>query len=179
MARICVYCGSSSGSRPEYAALARELGVAMAGAGHALVYGAGNLGLMGTLADAVLAGGSSAIGVIPQHLVDRELAHQRLSRLHVVDTMHERKAMMAEQAEGFIALPGGMGTLEELAEILTWAQLGLHDKPVVVLNAFGYYDHLLAFLDHAVREGLLFAAHRKLLREAGTVAGALGALTTG
>jgi len=176
MSRICVYCGSSLGRRPAYATLAAELGTALAKAGHALVYGAGNLGLMGTLADAVLAAGGDAIGVIPQHLVDRELAHQRLSRLHVVDSMHERKAMMAELADAFIALPGGMGTLEELAEILTWAQLDLHTKPVVVLNQDGYYDHLLRFLDHASGEGFLAPQHRALLKSATTVAGAITAV---
>jgi uncharacterized protein (TIGR00730 family) len=176
MSSICVYCGSSVGRRSAYAALATELGAALAHAGHALVYGAGNLGLMGAVADAVLAHGGTAIGVIPQHLVDRELAHQQLSRLHVVDSMHERKAMMAELSDAFIALPGGMGTLEELAEILTWAQLDLHTKPVVVLNQDGYYDHLLRFLDHASAEGFLAPPHRALLKSAASVDAALAAL---
>src|SRR5947209_13562189 len=130
MRRVCVFCGSSAGNRPEYADAARRLGAALVRRGIALVYGGGHVGLMGVLADAVLHGGGDVIGVIPQALVDRELAHERLTQLHVVSTMHQRKALMADLADGFAALPGGYGTGDELFEILTWAQLGIHAKPV-------------------------------------------------
>jgi uncharacterized protein (TIGR00730 family) len=161
--RICVYCGSSLGAREQYRACAERLGALLAARRIALVYGAGNLGLMGAVADAALKHGGEAVGVIPQVLVDRELAHTGLNDLRVVDTMHERKATMAQLADAFIALPGGIGTLEELAEILTWAQLELHAKPIGLLNQDGYYDHLLRFLDHAVAEGFLRQAHRDQL----------------
>ncbi|HZY83935.1 MAG TPA: TIGR00730 family Rossman fold protein, partial [Gemmataceae bacterium] len=134
MKRVCVFCGSSSGTRPEYAAAARRFGAALAGRGLGLVYGGGHVGLMGALADAVLAAGGEVVGVIPQALVDRELAHGGLTELLVVNTMHERKALMADRADAFAALPGGFGTADELFEILTWAQLGLHAKPVGLLN---------------------------------------------
>ena len=170
--RVCVYCGSKTGAGPVYTEAALALGAALAGRGLGLVYGGGNVGLMGLLADAVLAGGGQVIGVSPQALADRELAHLKLSQLHVVDDMHQRKALMAAQAHAFIALPGGYGTLEELFEALAWAQLGFHPKPVGLLNTAGYFDHLLAFLDHAVGQQFLQGRHRQLLR-VGTEAEAL------
>jgi uncharacterized protein (TIGR00730 family) len=163
MERICVFCGSSSGSNPLYLDLARRLGQTLARRGIGLVYGGGSIGLMGALADATLAAGGEVVGVIPRALQLRELAHAGLTSLHVVASMHERKAKMAELAEGFVALPGGMGTLEELAEILTWAQLGLHSKPSGLLDVAGYYRPLIAFLDHAAAEGFIRPEHRRLL----------------
>jgi uncharacterized protein (TIGR00730 family) len=160
---VCVFCGSSSGRRAEYADSARRLGCALAQRGLDLVYGAGHVGLMGILADAVLAAGGRVVGVIPQGLVERELAHTRLTKLHVVRTMHERKALMADRAGAFLALPGGFGTADELFEILTWAQLGIHDRPVGLLNIAGYFDPLLAWIDHTVAEGFLRAQHRSAL----------------
>jgi uncharacterized protein (TIGR00730 family) len=160
MKRLCVYCGSAMGLRGEYRAAAESFGRLLVEEKIGLVYGGGNVGLMGVLADAVMAGGGEVMGVIPQALVDKEVAHFEVTRLHVVKTMHERKAMMAELADGFVALPGGYGTLEELFEILTWAQLGFHPKPVGLLNVAGYYDPLLGFLDRMVDEGFLKAAHR-------------------
>lgn len=161
--RICVFCGSSPGSRPEFAEAARELGTLLAEAGIVAVYGGGNVGLMKELADAALAGGGHVIGVIPSALVERELAHGDLSDLRVVASMHERKALMADLSDAFIALPGGLGTLEEIFEVIAWAQLRFHDKPCGLLNIAGYYDHLLAFLDHAVASGFLRRSHRDLL----------------
>lgn len=161
--RVCVFCGSREGDRPLYRDAAAELGTLIARAGHGVVYGGGNIGLMGIIADAALAAGGEVIGVIPRHLLDREVAHGDLSTLHVVGSMHERKALMAELADVFVAAPGGFGTLDELCEILTWAQLGLHRKPCGLLNTAGYFDPLLAMFDHAVREGFLSAAHRQLM----------------
>lgn len=158
--RVCVFCGSCAGQGPAYAAAARAFGRALAARGLGLVFGAGHVGLMGVLADAVLEAGGEAVGVIPQALVDRELAHGGLTRLHVVDTMHQRKALMADLADGFAALPGGFGTADETFEILTWAQLGLHAKPVGLLNVAGFFDPLLAWIDRAVSEGFLPAEHR-------------------
>jgi len=166
MQRLCVFCGSSAGSRPVYAEATRQLGKALAARGVGLVYGGGHIGLMGILADSVLELGGSVIGVIPQALVDKELAQAGLTQLHVVTTMHQRKALMADLADGFMALPGAFGTADELFEILTWAQLGLHAKPIGLLNVAGYFDPLRAWLDHAVREGFLRSAHRGLLLEA-------------
>jgi uncharacterized protein (TIGR00730 family) len=163
MKSICLFCGANSGSRLEYAAAAADMGRLLAQRGIRLVYGAGNVGLMGIAADAALAAGGQVIGVIPQLLVDRELAHQGLTELRIVSTMHERKALMAELADGFIALPGGLGTLEELCEALTWSQLGIHLKPCGALNVRGYFDHLSALLDHATREGFVRPEHRALL----------------
>ena len=163
MFRVCVFCGSSSGVRSAYAAAARRLGGALAGRGLGLVYGGGHVGLMGTLADAVLAAGGEAVGVIPQALVDKELAHGGLTHLHVVQTMHQRKALMADLADGFIALPGGFGTADELFEILTWGQLGLHAKPIGLVNVEGYFNALLTWLDYTVREQLVRPEHRQLL----------------
>lgn len=164
MKSICIYCGSSTGHKPEYAAAAREIGHALAAANVELIYGGGRVGLMGVLADAVLAAGGRVQGVIPQALADLEVAHQGLTQLHVVETMHQRKSLMAELSDGFIALPGGLGTFEELFEIWTWSQLGMHAKPIGLLNVAGYYDLLLQFLDHAEQQQLLQPMHRHVLR---------------
>ncbi|HLJ91985.1 MAG TPA: TIGR00730 family Rossman fold protein [Gemmataceae bacterium] len=166
MQRVCIFCGSNAGSRAVYAEATRQLGNALVARGLGLVYGGGHVGLMGILADSVLAAGGAVIGVIPQALVDKELAQTGLTELHVVATMHQRKARMADLADGFAALPGAFGTADELCEILTWAQLGLHAKPIGLLNVAGYFDPLRAWLDHAVREGFLRPAHRRLLLEA-------------
>jgi uncharacterized protein (TIGR00730 family) len=160
---VCVFCGSSSGIGPQYADSARQLGAALAARGLVLVYGAGDVGLMGVLADAALAAGGRVVGVIPQALVEREVAHRGLSEMHVVRTMHERKALMADRADAFLALPGGFGTADELFEILTWAQLGIHAKPIGLLNVEEFFDPLLAWIDHCVREGFLRAEHRDFL----------------
>lgn len=165
MRTICVFCGSNHG-KPHYIDATRAFGEAMARRGFGLVYGGGHIGLMGVIADAVLAAGRPVIGVIPRALADKELAHQGLTELLVVETMHQRKAVMADRADAFVALPGGYGTGDELFEILTWAQLGLHTKPVALLNVTGFFDPLLAWLDHMVLEGFLKAAHRKLVRVA-------------
>jgi len=163
IARLCVFCGSSRGVRPEYADAARALGRTLAEDGISLVYGGGGTGMMGALADAVLEAGGEAIGVIPHDLDTRELAHRSLTTLHRVNSMHERKAMMAERSDGFVSLPGGTGTFDETFEILTWAQLGLHNKPVGVLNVSGYFNPLIRLLDHAVAEQFLKPEHRRLL----------------
>ncbi len=163
MKRLCVFCGSSRGGDPAYAAAARALGEALVRRKIGLVCGAGGAGLMREIIDAVLRRSGEAIGVIPRALVLRELAHAGLTDLRVVTSMHERKALMAELSDGFVALPGGLGTFEELFEILTWAQLGLHGKPCGVINVRGYFDPLLASLDHAVAEGFLKPLHRGLL----------------
>src|SRR3954471_1382965 len=163
MRRICVYAGSNPGSDPAYADGARALGAELAGRGIGLVYGGGKVGLMGVIADAVLTAGGEAIGVMPQALIDREIGHPGLTELRVVDSMHERKALMAELADAFIAVPGGIGTLEELIEVYTWSQLGIHDKACGVLNVNGYYDALARFLDHAVTAGFLRPEHREVL----------------
>jgi len=160
---VCVFAGSSPGARPEYAAAARRLGRSLAGEGISVVYGGGSVGLMGVLADEVLAGGGSVIGVIPRALYEREVGHDGLTELRVVESMHERKAQMADLADAFIALPGGMGTLEELFETLTWGQLGYHDKPCGLLNVAGYWDGILAALDRAVGERFLAEEHRRML----------------
>ena len=160
---ICVFCGASTGADPAYAAAARTVGAALAGRGIDLVYGGGRVGLMGAVADAALAAGGRVTGVIPSALVDRELAHPGLSDLRIVTTLHERKALMADLADGFIALPGGLGTLEELAEVLSWAQLELHAKPIGALDVAGYFDGLSTFLDHATAEGFVGPVQRQLL----------------
>jgi hypothetical protein len=162
--RICVFCGSSSGASPVFAGAARDLGATLAKRGLGLVYGGGNIGLMGILADAVLAHGGEVIGVIPRAMVDRELAHRGVTELRIVRSMHERKALMAELADAFIALPGGYGTLEEFCEIITWSQLGLHRKPCGLLNVHGFYDPLLAQIERAVRDRFIRAEHRALIR---------------
>lgn len=163
MKRICVFAGSSPGANDAYRRSAIELGEALADRDIELVYGGGCVGLMGVLADAALARGGRVIGVIPHTLMVREVGHRALTELHVVDSMHERKAMMAELSEGFIALPGGFGTLEEMFEILTWAQLGLHGHPCGLLNVEGYFDSLLAFLDHSVEQAFVRDTHRAML----------------
>jgi uncharacterized protein (TIGR00730 family) len=161
--RVCVYAGSSPGARPEFAATARTLGTLLAQRGLGVVYGGGNVGLMGVLADAALAAGGEVIGVIPHSLAAKELGHGGITQLHAVETMHERKARMAAESDVFIALPGGIGTLEELFESLTWLQLGLHAKPVGLLNTCGYYDHLLAFLATMETERFIRPEHRAML----------------
>ncbi len=163
MKRICVFCGSSSGGDARYADAARRMGRTLARRRIGLVYGGGGTGLMTEVADAALAAGGEVVGVIPRALQLRELAHDGLTELHVVGSMHERKAKMAALADGFAALPGGMGTLEEFAEILTWAQLGLHQKPCGLLDVAGYYRPLVAFFDHAEAEGFLRPEHRALV----------------
>jgi uncharacterized protein (TIGR00730 family) len=159
MRRICLFCGSSDGARPEYLAAARGFGRLLAGRGIGLVYGGASVGLMGAAADAALAAGGEVVGVMPHGLVAREIAHPGLTRLHAVTTMHERKAVMAELSDGFVALPGGPGTLEELFEVWTWAQLGVHAKPCALLDVAGYWAPLLAFLEHARAEGFVRPAH--------------------
>ncbi len=163
MERLCVFSGSSPGGHPDYIQAAERLGRALVSDGVGLVYGGAHVGLMGAIADAVLDAGGEAVGVIPQALVDREIAHTGLTDLRVVGSMHERKALMAELADGFVALPGGMGTLEELFEVATWTQLGLHAKPLGLLDVRGYYRQLVAFLDHAVTEGFVTPENREML----------------
>jgi uncharacterized protein (TIGR00730 family) len=160
---ICVYCGSSAGNRAVYAEQARALARALVERGIGLVYGGGKVGIMGIVADAVLALGGSVIGIIPQALLDREVAHQGLSELVVTRSMHERKTIMAERADGFIALPGGLGTLEELFEAWTWAQLGIHEKPCGILDVADFYAGLVRFVDHAVNEGFIKPRNRAVL----------------
>ena len=163
MKRLCVFCGSNKGVRPAYITAAQALGQSFVKRKIGLVYGGGNVGLMGVIADEILAQGGEVIGVIPQSLVKREVAHQNLTKQHIVNTMHERKALMAELSDGFIAMPGGMGTFDEFCEILTWAQLGIHQKPCGILNVENYFTPLLAMFDHAVAEGFLRDAHRALI----------------
>src|SRR5580658_699515 len=163
MRRICVFCGSSPGSRPEYRAAAEEMGAELVRKNVGLVYGGGNVGLMGIIADAVLKAGGEAIGVIPENLMALEVGHKGLTKLHVVRSMHERKALMADLSDAFIAMPGGFGTLEEFCEMVTWTQLGLHAKPCGMLNVLGFYTPLLAMLDHAVEEGFLKQENRTLV----------------
>lgn len=163
LASVCVFCGSSPGVDRAFAAAAEEVGRLLAIQGRRLVYGGGRIGLMGTVADAALAHGGEVIGVIPRALAEKEVAHSGLSELRVVASMHERKAAMAELADGFIALPGGIGTLEEFFEVWTWGQLGLHHKPFGLLNVAGFFDPLLAFLDHLTDQRFLRAEHRGML----------------
>ncbi len=163
MRSVCVFCGSSTGDNPAYADAAARLGRTLAERNVALVYGGGHVGLMGVVADAALEAGGVVIGVMPKSLVDREISHAGLTKLHVVSSMHERKALMSKLSEGFVALPGGNGTLEEFFEVLTWAQLGEHGKPCGLLNVAGYYDPLLAVFDRMVDEAFLKPDHRKLV----------------
>jgi hypothetical protein len=163
MRRICVFLGSNGGRRTAYMDAATAFGGLLAREGIGLVYGGASVGLMGALANATLEAGGEVIGIIPQRLVEKEIAHRGLSDLRVVGSMHERKALMAELADGFVALPGGIGTLEELFEVWTWAQLGSHGKPCALLNTEGYYDPMLSFLDHTVEEGFMRRAHRDML----------------
>ncbi|HKT95304.1 MAG TPA: TIGR00730 family Rossman fold protein [Paraburkholderia sp.] len=164
MKAVCVYCGSSMGARPIYDEAAQAFGRALVDANLALVYGGGKVGLMGVIADTVMAHGGRAIGVIPELLVDKEVGHDGLTELHVVPDMHHRKKMMADLSDGFVAMPGGAGTLEELFEVYTWAQLGYHRKPVGVLNIGGFYDPLIALLEHTVREGFMRQTYLDLLQ---------------
>ena len=161
--RICVFCGTNTGARPEYGAAARELGKLLADQGIELVYGGASVGIMGELADAVHEHGGHVTGIIPQQLMKKEAAHTGIPDLIVVASMHQRKSQMADMSDGFIALPGGIGTLEGFFEILTWGQLGIHSKPSGILNVAGYFDHLIAFLDHAVKEGFLTKEHREMI----------------
>ena len=163
MKRLCVFCGSSVGNNKEYADFAIALGQVLAAKKIGLVYGGGNVGLMGVIADAAIAAGGEVIGVIPQALKDREIAHTGVRDLRVVDSMHTRKAMMAELSDAFIAMPGGVGTFEEFFEAITWTQLGLHRKPCGLLNVGGFYTPLVAFIDQAVSEGFIKPIHRKMI----------------
>lgn len=163
MKRLCVFCGSSPGARPDYTQAARHLGHVLAAKKIGLVYGGGSVGVMGEIANAVLERGGEVTGVVPRGLVEKEVAFTELSDLRVVASMHERKALMVELSDGFIALPGGLGTIEELFEALTWAQLGIHQKPCGILNVCGYYDRLIGFLDHVVGQHFVESAHRSML----------------
>ena len=176
MKRISVFCGSSAGHRLEYAAAARAMGEALARRGLGLVFGGGQVGLMGIVADACLAAGGDVIGVIPRGLARKELAHAGLKDMRVVESMHERKALMAELSDAFVALPGGFGTLEEFFEVLTWAQLGIHHKPCALLNVAGYFDPLLKLIEHSVDEGFVNPEHRRLLLQAPTADAVLDAI---
>jgi uncharacterized protein (TIGR00730 family) len=171
--RICVFCGSADGADPAYVQAAKELGQRIAASEMGLVYGGATTGLMGVIADAALAGGAEVIGVMPEVLMSREIAHRGITHLYVVKTMHERKALMYEQAHAFIALPGGYGTLDEFMEIVTWAQLKAHQKPCIVLNTSGYFDGLLNFFDHGVTQGFIKPENRGLVRVAADVESAL------
>ena len=163
MKRVCVFAGSSAGAQPEYGVAAQALGHALGERGLGVVYGGARVGLMGVMADAALAAGGDVIGVIPSALVAKEIAHRGLTDLRVVESMHERKALMADLSDAFIALPGGWGTLEEFFEVLTWGQLGLHHKPCGLLNAHGYFDRLLSFLDHTVEQGFVRREYRSMI----------------
>lgn len=174
--QLCVYCGSSTGADPRYQAAARELGAGLAAAGIGLVYGGGRNGLMGLVADAVLAGGGTVTGIIPAHLQNRELAHFGLTELLVVDSMHERKRVMAECSDAFAALPGGVGTLDETVEILSWRQLGLHDKPILIVDIAGYWSPLAVLFDHVVASGFAAPIVPRLVRFVPDVAALLAAL---
>lgn len=176
MKRVCVFAGSSSGRNPLYARAAQELGAVLASRHIGLVYGGARVGLMGAMADAVLAGGGEVVGVIPDSLVEKEVAHTGLTSLRVVRSMHERKALMAEMADAFVALPGGWGTLDEMFEILTWAQLRLHNKPCGLLNVQGYFDRLLSFLDLTMEQGFVRREYRALLSVADSPTALLDAL---
>ena len=176
LSRVCVFCGSRAGPRAAYAEAARQMGELLASRGIGLVTGGGKVGLMGVVANAALSGGGEARGVIPRALLEREVGHEGMTELHVVETMHQRKAAMAALADAFVALPGGIGTMEELFEVWTWAVLGIHAKPVGLLNVEGYYDDLIGFLDGAVREGFFHPAHRARLVSAETPADLLAAL---
>jgi len=176
MRSLCVFCGSSPGFRPAYADAARLLGRWLGANGVRLIYGGGRTGLMGEVAGAALAAGGEVIGVMPRALVDREIAHTSLTELHIVETMHQRKARMADLADAFLAMPGGFGTLDELCEILTWAQLHIHSKPCGLWNVEGYFDPLLALFDHGVAEGFLRPAHRALVLADGSLPSLLDAM---
>jgi uncharacterized protein (TIGR00730 family) len=179
MVRVCVFCGSSAGTAPRYRHEAERLGGLLAARGLGLVYGGGRVGLMGVLADAVLAAGGRVVGVIPDGLARKELLHTGLTELHVVASMHARKALMAELSDAFVAMPGGYGTFEELLEVTTWFQLGIHRKPVGLLNVGGYYDALARLFDHAVAEGFVRAEHRAIVTVDDDPARLLDALARG
>ena len=170
---LAVFCASASGTNPHFAEAATVLGHALATHGIGLIYGGASVGLMAAVADSTLAGGGAVVGVIPEVLVDKEVSHRGLTELHVVDTMHTRKALMGDRADAFLILPGGLGTMEEMFEVLAWQTLGLHNKPILLLNLDGFYDSLLTFLDHAVEQGILRPASRAILLVATTVADAL------
>lgn len=170
MKRLCVYCGSSPGSGNSYITAAKEFAQLLVASDIDLVYGGSHMGIMGVLADSVLEGGGKVSGVIPQSLCDKEVAHKGLTELHIVSSMHERKSLMAMLSDGFVAMPGGYGTLEEIVEVLTWGQLQFHEKPCGLLNVDGYFDHLLAYFEHAAREGFLRTEHRQMLMVARTPA---------
>src|ERR1035441_4019811 len=172
--RVAVFCGSANGTNPAFLVEARALGAAIAAAGLGLVYGGANVGLMGAVADAALKGGAEVIGILPDMLAEKEIAHQGLTTLEFVPTMHQRKARMVELADAFLALPGGYGTLEELLEVVTWAQLRLHAKPCILINTAGYWDGLLKFLDTAVAAGFLKQKNRELMRVAASAEEAVG-----
>lgn len=176
MKSICIFTGSSSGTRPRYLAAAQELGRAITERGMGVVYGGATIGLMGGVADACLGAGGSVTGVMPRALAELEIAHKGLTEQHIVGSMHERKALMAERSDGFIALPGGLGTLDELFEIWTWGQLGEHQKPVALLNVEGFFDPLLAYLDRVVEEGFIKPEHREMLIVGGTANETLDAM---
>lgn len=164
MKRICVFCGSSKGNSEKYMQLAEKVGQAIAHKKQGLVYGGGNVGLMGAVANAAAQNGSEVVGVIPKCLMTREMAHFEISKLHVVEDMHERKRMMYDFSDAFLIVPGGMGTLDEMFEITTWAQLGLHKKPIYVLNEFGFFDHLIQFIQHSHKEGFIRDQHLELFK---------------
>jgi uncharacterized protein (TIGR00730 family) len=173
----CVFCGSQPGARPAYLQAARELGATLAQRGVTVVYGGGHIGMMGALADSALGAGGQVVGVIPEHLMRPEVAHQGLTELIVVDSMHTRKRTMASRADAFVVLPGGYGTFEEMFEIITWRQLQLHGKPVGLVNVDGYFDHLLAFLNHAAEQQFIRPQHRALLTVDWSVAGLLASIS--
>ncbi|MGH7659483.1 MAG: TIGR00730 family Rossman fold protein [Vulcanimicrobiaceae bacterium] len=164
--RLCVFCGSSGGNDPRFAQAAIDLGTLMAQRRIGIVYGGGRVGLMGLLADAARAAGGEVIGIIPQALAEREIAHSGLTELRIVDSMHERKALMGDLSDGFVALPGGFGTLEEFCEVITWSQLGIHSKPCGILNVAGYFNHLIAMFDYAVSQGFITVEKRGIVLEA-------------
>lgn len=165
MKKLCIFCGSAEGKSPVYLEMARQLGEAMAKNNVALVYGGASIGVMGVIADAVLANGGAVIGVIPKTLVNYEIAHKDLTELHIVEDMHQRKKLMYDKSDAFLSLPGGMGTLDEMFEILTWSQLKLHSKPCFIYNFMGFYDSLLAYLKHSHQEGFIKAEHLSMLKE--------------
>jgi uncharacterized protein (TIGR00730 family) len=176
--RVCVFCGSNLGNDPTYCEAAQEMGTQIARRGWGLVYGGGSVGLMGVVADAVLAGGGEVIGVIPEMLATKELLHTGVTQMHIAATMHARKALMEQSADAFVALPGGYGTFEELLEIITWAQLGLHSKPIGLLNVCGFYDGLAVFFDRAIAAGFIKTRHRDLIVSAATPCALLNQLET-
>lgn len=178
MKKLCVFCGSAEGNSPAYLEMAKSLGTLMAQNNIALVYGGASIGVMGAIADAVLANGGSVIGVIPKTLVNYEIAHKNLTELHIVEDMHQRKKMMYDCSDAFLSLPGGMGTLDEMFEILTWSQLKLHSKPCFIYNFMGFYDSLLAYLNHSHKEGFIRDTHLSLLSEIKDPAGLLKLLNT-